>query len=214
MNEIFSFALLCFTSFLTLVNPLGLMPVFIGMTTGLESRERALIARKALIAAFIAMVLFAFSGKFIFDFFSISINGLRIVGGFIFFNMGYEMLQAKNSKVKVTQSEVENAEEEEDISITPLAIPMICGPGVITNSIVLMEDAGTVSFKIALVAVMLLICLLTFIILLSSGKILKILGSTGNKVLMRLMGLIIMIIAVEFFASGLTPILQNILRGV
>lgn len=214
MNEIFSFALLCFTSFLTLVNPLGLMPVFIGMTTDLDGRERALVARKALIAAFIAMVVFAFSGKFIFDFFSISINGLRIVGGFIFFNMGYEMLQAKNSKVKVTQSEVDNAEAEEDISITPLAIPMICGPGVITNSIVLMEDAGTVPFKIALVVVMLLICLLTFIILLSSGKILRILGSTGNKVLMRLMGLIIMIIAVEFFASGLAPILQNILRGV
>lgn len=91
---------------------------------------------------------------------------------------------------------------------------MIYGPGVITNSIVLMEDAGTVPFKIALVVVMLLICLLTFIILLSSGKILRILGSTGNKVLMRLMGLIIMIIAVEFFASGLAPILQNILRGV
>lgn len=214
MNEIFSFALLCFTSFLTLVNPLGLMPVFIGMTTDLDARERALVARKALIAAFIAMVVFAFSGKFIFDFFSISINGLRIVGGFIFFNMGNEMLQAKNSKVKVTQSEVDNAEAEEDISITPLAIPMICGPGVITNSIVLMEDAGTVPFKIALVVVMLLICLLTFIILLSSGKILRILGSTGNKVLMRLMGLIIMIIAVEFFASGLAPILQNILRGV
>lgn len=214
MNDIFSFALLCFTSFLTLVNPLGLMPVFIGMTTGLKAAERTIIARKALIAAFIAMVLFAFSGKFIFDFFSISINGLRIVGGFIFFNMGYEMLQAKNSKVKVTQSEVDNAEDEDDISITPLAIPMICGPGVITNAIVLMEDAGTISFKITLVVVMLLICLLTFVILLGSGRILRILGATGNKVLMRLMGLIIMIIAVEFFASGLGPILQNILKGV
>lgn len=190
------------------------MPVFVGMTSELESGERTLVARKALIAAFIAMVVFAFSGKFIFDFFSISINGLRIVGGFIFFNMGYQMLQAKNSKVKVTQSEVEHAGDEDDISITPLAIPMICGPGVITNSIVLMEDAGTISLKVYLVVVMFIICLLTFIILLSSGKILKFLGSTGNKVLMRLMGLIIMIIAVEFFASGIGPILQNILRGV
>lgn len=214
MNETFSFALLSFTSFLTLVNPLGLMPVFIGMTSDMTSGKRKLVARKALIAAFIAMVVFAFSGKFIFDFFSISINGLRIVGGFIFFNMGYEMLQAKNSKVKVTQSEVEHAGDEDDISITPLAIPMICGPGVITNSIVLMEDAKTIPFKVALVVVMLIVCLLTFVILLSSGRILKFLGSTGNKVLMRLMGLIIMIIAVEFFASGLAPILQNILRGV
>lgn len=213
MNEILSFALLCFTSFITLVNPLGLMPVFMGMTSDLSNDQRAAVARKALIVAFIAMVFFAFSGQFIFDFFGISINGLRIVGGFIFFNMGYEMLQAKLSKVKVTQSEVEHADED-DISVTPLAIPMICGPGVITNSIVLMQDARELEFKAALIGVMFVTCALTFIVLLSSGKILKILGSTGNKVLMRLMGLIIMVIAVEFFASGLRPILQDILRGV
>lgn len=213
MNEIISFALLCFTSFITLVNPLGLMPVFMGMTSDLSNEQRATVARKALVVAFIAMVFFAFSGQFIFDFFGISINGLRIVGGFIFFNMGYEMLQAKLSKVKVTQSEVEHADEE-DISVTPLAIPMICGPGVITNSIVLMQGASEVEFKATLIGVMFVTCVLTFIVLLSSGKILRILGSTGNKVLMRLMGLIIMVIAVEFFASGLRPILQDILRGV
>ena len=213
MNDIFSFALLCFTSYLTLVNPLGLMPVFMGMTSGLDHHERVVIARKALIVAFIAMVAFAFSGQFIFNFFGISINGLRIVGGFLFFNMGYEMLQAKLSKVKVTQTEVDNSEVD-DISVTPLAIPMICGPGVITNSIVLMKDADGAEFKVVLVSIMLIICLLTFVILLSAGKILGFLGSTGNKVLMRLMGLIIMVIAVEFFFSGLRPILQDILRGV
>lgn len=213
MNEILSFALLSFTSFITLVNPLGLMPVFMGMTSDLDNAQRATVARKALVVSFVAMVFFAFSGQFIFDFFGISINGLRIVGGFIFFNMGYEMLQAKLSKVKVTQSEVEHADEE-DISVTPLAIPMICGPGVITNSIVLMQGAAAIEIKATLIGVMLITCLLTFVVLLSSGKILKILGSTGNKVLMRLMGLIIMVIAVEFFATGLRPILQDILRGV
>ena len=213
MNDIFSFALLCFTSYLTLVNPLGLMPVFMGMTSGLDHHERVVIARKALIVAFVAMVAFAFSGQFIFNFFGISINGLRIVGGFLFFNMGYAMMQAKLSKVKVTQTEVDDSEVE-DISVTPLAIPMICGPGVITNSIVLMEDADGPEFKVVLVSIMLIICLLTFVILLSAGKILGFLGSTGNKVLMRLMGLIIMVIAVEFFFSGLRPILQDILRGV
>lgn len=213
MDDIFSFALLCFTSYLTLVNPLGLMPVFMGMTSGLNHHERAVIARKALIVAFIAMVAFAFSGQFIFNFFGISINGLRIVGGFLFFNMGYEMMQAKLSKVKVTQTEVDDSEED-DISVTPLAIPMICGPGVITNSIVLMKDAEEPEFVVVLLSVMLVICLLTFLVLLSAGRILKVLGSTGNKVLMRIMGLIIMVIAVEFFVSGIRPILQDILRGV
>ena len=212
MNEIFSFALLSFTSFLTLVNPLGLMPIFIGMTAGYNSQKRSQIARKAIFVAFITMVVFAFGGKFIFDFFNISINGLRVVGGFLFFNMGYEMLQAKNSKVKVTQSELES--EEDDISVTPLGIPMITGPGVITNSIVLMEDAASIDLKVTLIVIMLFICALTLLILLSSGRILGVLGTTGNKVLMRLMGLIIMIIAVEFFVAGLGPILQNILKGV
>ncbi len=190
------------------------MPVFMGMTSALDQHERSVIARKALLIAFIAMVAFAFSGQFIFNFFGISINGLRIVGGFLFFNMGYEMMQAKLSKVKVTQSEVNDSEEEDDISVTPLAIPMICGPGVITNSIVLMKDAEEPEFVAVLVAVMLVVCLITFVILLSAGRILKFLGSTGNKVLMRIMGLIIMVIAVEFFVSGIRPILQDILRGV
>lgn len=215
MNEIFSFALLCFTSMLTLVNPLGLMPIFIGMTSGYDAHRRANAARKAILVAFIAMVVFAFGGKFIFDFFNISINGLRVVGGFLFFNMGYEMLQAKNSKIKVTRPEIDSADnEEDDIAVTPLGIPMITGPGVITNSIVLMEDAGSVSFKVTLIGVMVVICLITLLMLLSSGRILRNLGTTGNKVLMRLMGLIIMIIAVEFFVAGIGPILQGILKGV
>src|SRR5690606_15146416 len=136
------------------------------------------IARNALIVASLARVSLAFSGEFIFNFFGISINGLRIVGGFLFSNMGYELMQARRSRLTVTQTEVDDSEVD-DISVTPLAIPMICGPGVITNSIVLMKDADGAEFKIVLVAIMLIICLLTFVILLSSGKILGFLGSTG-----------------------------------
>ena len=99
-----------------------------------------------------------------------------------------------------------------DISITPLAIPMICGPGAITNSIVLMEKATTLEMKLILIAVISLVMLLTYIILLSSSKIIKLLGETGNNVLMRLMGLIVMVIAVEFFFSGLKPILADMLH--
>uniref|UniRef100_UPI003569F859 MarC family protein n=1 Tax=Lutibacter sp. TaxID=1925666 RepID=UPI003569F859 len=101
----------------------------------------------------------------------------------------------------------------EDISITPLAIPMICGPGAITNAIILMEDANDIPQKIALILIIALVLLITYLILIGASKITEKLGSTGNKVMMRLMGLIVMVIAVEFFFSGLKPIIQGILHS-
>jgi multiple antibiotic resistance protein len=122
--------------------------------------------------------------------------------------MGMDMLQARLGKVKVKESEIKTYVN--DISVTPLAIPMICGPGAITNSIVLMEDATSIGKIVALFTAIFLVMLLTFIILASSSKIIKFLGETGKNVMMRLMGLIVMVIAVEFFFSGLKPILLDI----
>lgn len=213
MDEITAFALLCFTSFLTLMNPLGTMPIFMSMTSSLSNIERRNTARKATIVAFFTLLAFAFSGQFLFKFLGISVDSFRMVGGIIFFMMGYDMLQARLVKVKMNK---ESARKEyvTDISITPLAIPMICGPGAITNAIVLMEDAASVKFKIVLVVMMLIVCLITFLVLWSANKISKYLGETGNKIMMRLMGLIVMVIAVEFFFSGLKPILISILKQV
>ena len=120
------------------------------------------------------------------------------------------MLQARLNKVKVKESEVKKYVN--DISITPLAIPMICGPGAITNSIVLMEDALNIKFIIVLFLAIFTVMILTYFILASSTKIIKILGETGNNVMMRLMGLIVMVIAVEFFFSGLKPIILDIIK--
>jgi len=124
--------------------------------------------------------------------------------------MGMDMLQARLVTVKIKESEIRSYVN--DISITPLAIPMITGPGAITTSIVLMEQAVTVEMKVVLVLVIVLVLLATYLILLSSSKIITLLGETGNNVLMRLMGLIVMVIAVEFFFSGLKPILLDILQ--
>lgn len=186
------------------------MPVFMTMTSNLDDQQRKVTARKAVIVAFLTMITFAFGGKLLFSFFGISVNSFRVVGGVIFFLMGMDMLQARLVRVKLEEDEVRKYVN--DISVTPLAIPMICGPGAITNSIVLMEDAAGLIFQILLIIVMAFIMLLTFFILLSSSKLLKVLGETGNNVMMRLMGLIIMVIAVEFFVSGLTPIIRNMLN--
>lgn len=212
MNNELSFFLLCFTSFITLMNPLGIMPVFLTMTGQLEQKQRTKTALKAVIVAFLSLVLFAFSGQVLFNFFGISVNSFRVVGGIIFFMMGYDMLQARLTKIKVNKSEI--SEYVDDISVTPLAIPMICGPGAITNAIVLMEDAVQFENKAILIGTMLLICIIIFLVLWGATQITKLLGTTGNKILMRLMGLIVMVIAVEFFFSGLKPILIDILRSV
>jgi multiple antibiotic resistance protein len=110
--------------------------------------------------------------------------------------------------VKMDDSAVK--EYVNDISITPLAIPMICGPGAITNSIVLMQDAQSLALKGILIGSIAVVLLTTFLVLRSSTFLMKLLGDTGNKIMMRLMGLIMMVIAVEFFFSGLTPIIQDI----
>ena len=210
-GDLVAFGILVFTSFFTLINPLGTMPVFMTMTGQLNEHERGKTALKAVLVAFLTLLWFAFSGNLLFDFFGISLNSLRMVGGVIFFIMGMDMLQARLASTKVTGDEVK--EYVNDISVTPLGIPMICGPGAITNAIVLMRDTGNYSEKAVLISVMAFVLLITYLVLLSSSKILKVIGNTGNKVMMRLMGLIVMVIAVEFFFSGLKPVLIDIIQA-
>lgn len=187
------------------------MPVFMSMTASLTPAQRKQTAVKAVIVSFGTLLLFAFTGQVLFKFFGISVNSFRIVGGVIFFMMGYDMLQARLSTVKSRPSDVKKYVT--DISVTPLAIPMISGPGSITNAIVLMQDAESIEQKVTLIAVIALVLGLTLIILVSSSKISEKLGETGNNVLLRIMGLIVMVIAVEFFFSGLKPILIDIIKG-
>jgi len=212
MNEIITFGLLAFTSFFTLINPLGVMPIFMTMTADLDQEHRTKIAKKASLISFGIIILFALSGQLLINFFGISVNSFKIVGGVIFFLMGMDMLQARLTRVKIKNSEVKSYVN--DISITPLSIPMICGPGAITNAIVLMDEASSLYEQAILIFAVSVVMVLTYIILYSSSSILKVIGETGNNVLMRLMGLIVMVIAVEFFFSGLKPILQDILSTV
>lgn len=210
-HDLLTVALLYLASFFSLINPLGSMPVFLTMTANLSQKERARTAVKAVITAFITLMIFAFGGQMLFQFFGISVDSFRVVGGIIFFMMGYDMLNARLSSLKsINQDEVK--QYVDDISITPLGIPMIAGPGAITNSIVLMQDSDTFPLKIILIGVILFTMALTLIIYISGSRITKFLGDTGNKIMLKLMGLIVMVIAVEFFFAGLTPILRNIFQ--
>ena len=146
----------------------------------------------------------------LFGFFGISVAGLKVVGGVLFFIMGYDMLNARLSRMKIADEDASSYVD--DISITPLGIPMIAGPGSITNAIILMDQSKQVNEKFALISSILAVCLVIFVILLSGDKIMRVMGETGNKVMMKLMGLIVMVLAVEFFFTGIEPYVRQILQ--
>jgi len=191
-----------FTSFFTLMNPFGVMPVFLTMTDGLTKKARQRTAITANLTAFLVLLLFSVLGKYLFDFFGISIAGLKIVGGVLFFIMGYDMLNARLSRMKLKEEEVDAYVN--DVAVTPLGIPMIAGPGAITNAMVLMGESNTVLDKTLVILSILIVSSVSLVILLGAPGITKFIGDKGNKIMMKIMGLIVMVIAVEFFFDGLT----------
>ena len=211
MDTLLAFFLLCFTSFFTLTNPLGTMPVFLTMTQGMTEKERRSVVRRATIVSFLTLMMFVLAGEFLFQFFGLSTNGFRIAGGVIIFKIGFDMLQARYTPMKLKDEEIKTYAD--DISITPLGIPMLCGPGAIANAIVLMQDAHSMDMKGILIGTIALIYFITYLILRASTRLVKVLGETGNNVMMRLMGLILMVIAVECFVGGVRPILIDILKN-
>ena len=202
------FGLLCFVSLFTIIDPIGALPVFVSMTTKLSHSESRRVALRAALTAWIVLIFFALTGRFLFDFFGISVNSLRVVGGIVFFIMGYEMLEARLTR---TKSDTESVTEYiEDIAITPIGIPLIAGPGAITTVIVLMnETTGLIEKEIALILAITAVLTITFLFLIGARQVMHALGHSGNKVLLRIMGLIVMAIAVEFFFNGLRPIVQG-----
>ena len=210
MDTIIPYALLCFTSFFTLTNPLGTMPVFLTMTNGLSDDERKHIIKRATIVSVVILIAFTLCGQFLFKFFGISTNGFRIAAGFIILKIGYDMLQARYSSAKLKDDEIKAYVN--DISITPLSIPMLCGPGAIANGIILMSDATTWELKATLIITIIVVYGISYVILRLSTRLVRIIGETGNNVMMRLMGLILMVIAVECFVGGLKPILIDIIQ--
>lgn len=211
MSSYLPFAFICITSFFTLTNPLGTMPVFMTITRDFSEEQRVRVLKRAVIISFVTLLVFTLCGQFLFTLFGISANGFRIAAGFIIFKIGFDMLNARYTHMKVDE---ESAKEyADDISITPLSIPMLCGPGAIANSIALMDEAsGSPIMCAILFGSIFVIYLISFLILRASTRLNKWMGETGNNVMMRLMGLILMVIAVEFFINGIRPVLSDIIH--
>ena len=208
----FEFFILCLTTLFTLINPIGIAPILIVMTERFSKKERINIAWIGSITAFLTLVVFSIVGSVIFNIFGITIEAFQIMGGIIFFRNGLRMLEAKVGRSRTTPAEQEESQESNEIAISPIGIPLIAGPGAITASMLLSSQAPQLYSYGTLVFSIFLVLMVVYLILRNGDLITTVLGTTGMRVIQRLMGLILLVIAVQFIINGvlsvITPLLQ------
>ena len=202
MTELSSFFILAFSSLFTLVNPVGLSPVFLTMVEQFDVKERRRIAFRGVLTALFILIAFSLIGRLIFAFYGITVSAFKIAGGILFFRTGIHMLEARVSRTRSTPKEETEAETKAEIAYTPIGIPLIAGPGAITSVMILSSEAGSWEFKLVLFIVIILVLSLTFIIFQAADHLSQRFGTTGLRITQRIMGLILMVIAVQFVIDG------------
>jgi multiple antibiotic resistance protein len=201
---VIAFFIAAFISLFTITNPFSTASIFHVLSKGNSKKEKKRIAKKSTITAAATLIIFAFFGHYILEFFSITIDAFKIAGGLLIFGVGYSMVKGSREHFS-NEKEAEHASSKEEISIIPLAIPMLSGPGAMVTSIVLMEEAmGSVGSVLSIILAIILVCILAYILLLKSNAIDKYLGETGVKVTDKILGLIVLVIGVQFVLNGLT----------
>jgi len=212
-GDMVTFSLLSLSSILIIVNPLGATLTFVSLSTSLDPASKLKVAVEACQYALVILLAFALAGGIILQLFGITIEAFRIGGGILLFVIGMEMVYARTSRSKLTATEKYESMDAEDIAVTPLAIPMIAGPGAITTTIVLMNEATGSATRIAVILVSISIAILvTFIMMARSDLIVSRIGQKEFRAINRLMGMLLIAIAVQFVIAGLTaafPVLSG-----
>jgi len=201
--------LLSISTLFTLINPIGIAPIFLTITERFSENEQKLIAKKGVITGLIVLITFAYLGTYIFALYSISIDAFRIMGGIIFFRSGLKMLESIIARTRTTPAETEESLEHDDIAISPIGIPIVTGPGAITAVMVLAADTDGFQQKILLLISIIIVLFLTLGVFLTAPRIFKKLGKSGSRLIQRLMGMILMVIAIQFIIDGVSNILVN-----
>jgi multiple antibiotic resistance protein len=201
-----------FTALLAIVNPLGVVPVFVSLTGSLSEQERRDIARNSSLAVAVVLIVSALIGKPLLDFFSISIASFKVGGGILLMLMAIAMMQAGQNLSKQTPEEAAEAEDKKTIAVVPIAVPLLAGPGAI-STVIIYAHGSFRSTHIGLIFVScLLVALVTWAALRIASPVSKMLGKTGINVATRLMGLLLAAIAVEFIAGGAGQLLPGLAR--
>ena len=197
-TNLLTFSLSVFTGFFAIMNPIANTPIFLGLVGNADDRTQKEIARKAAITAFIIVTAFIILGKYIFELFGITIPAFKVTGGILIFYVGFEMLMSKKSAIHGHKMN----EESQDIAISPLAIPILAGPGTIVTAMNNVTDAGYLKMGIVVVifAVMILLTYLAFSL---SERIVNKIGHNLITVIGKIMGLILAIIGTGMTIEGI-----------
>lgn len=202
------FSVLALSSIFFLVDPFAAIGSFLAITAGADAARRRRMARKAAITCFIVLTTFALGGQLIFRMFGITLPAFEVAGGLILLLIGLDMLEAKRSPTQEAMGDTEEAAQKEDAGIVPLGIPMLAGPGAISSVMVLVGqvpqlwhwEMGAILGSIGITS------LASYWVLAGAGRVRKVMGETGIRILVRIMGLLLVALAMQFFVNGLTDL--------
>ena len=205
------FFILCLTTLFTLINPIGIAPLLMVMTERFSKDERVKIAKKGSATALITLLLFAILGSLIFSFFGITLEAFQIMGGILFFRNGLRMLDAKVGRSRTTPAEQEESQESDDIAISPIGIPLIAGPGAITATMLLSSQTPQIYSYLTLGLSITIVLTFVYVILRNGEVLMIVLGTSIMRIIQRLMGLILLVIAVQFVINGTISVIKPLL---
>ncbi|HWQ54491.1 MAG TPA: MarC family protein [Bryobacteraceae bacterium] len=205
-EAILEFSLMTVSSVFFIVDPFATIPAFVVMTEHDSAIKRARMARQAAWTCFLVLTAFAFTGSVIFKMFSITLPAFKIAGGLLLFMVAIDMLQARRSPTQESAEERAAASAKEEVGISPIGIPMLAGPGAISTVIVLMGQSTHWWQAVPVFSAIALTAAASYYILAGANKVRGLLGEIGIRVLGRLMGLVLVAIAVQFVLNGLADI--------
>jgi multiple antibiotic resistance protein len=199
-----------FAALFSVLNPIGTVPIFVGLTQDDDKKERSRISLWTAINVFIILIISFFIGQYVLVFFGISIEALRIAGGMIIVGSGFSLLSGKFKKTRGINKSVETEiQSRNDIALTPLAMPMLAGPGSISLLIAFYQEHHSTEEIILSCSAILAVALVIFIILRSSHYLAKILGGSGIVAISRIVGFIVIAIGVQYIVSAIVSIVKG-----
>ncbi|RZK10931.1 MAG: MarC family NAAT transporter [Flavobacterium sp.] len=199
-----------FAALFSVINPIGTVPIFVGLTQHDSKSERSRVSLWTAIDVFIILIISFFVGQYVLDFFGISIEALRIAGGLIIVSSGFSLLSGKFKKTRGINKKVEDdVQTRNDIALTPLAIPMLAGPGSISLLIAFYQDHQETNEIIIASLAILAVAVSIFIILRSAHYLSKILGASGIVAISRIVGFIVIAIGIQYIVSAIVTIIKG-----
>jgi multiple antibiotic resistance protein len=202
------FSVLALSSIFFLVDPFAAIPSFLAITASMDPVRRKRMAKKGAVTCFIVLTTFALAGQYIFEMFGIKLPAFEVAGGLILLLIGLDMLEAKRSPTQEAHGDTEEAAAKEDAGIVPLGIPMLAGPGAISSVMVLVGQVPSIwHWEMgAILGSIAVTCLISYWVLAGAGRVRSVMGETGIRILVRIMGLLLVALAMQFFVNGLTDL--------